>query len=143
MRFNPPIMRIGEGSRCDAAHTSTTFWAHTERSGCNGLIEDFEAELFDDGIGQHFFGDFLDFLFGVVAIRAVELQDKEFALAHVFYFRVSERRKRALNRLTLRVENRRLEHHPNVSRHRCTSLLRARSPPRRAGATCGELYQRR
>ncbi len=47
------------------------------------LVEDFEAEFFDDGIGEDVFGDALDLRFGFVAGHAVEIQDEEFSLADV------------------------------------------------------------
>src|SRR5579863_4512274 len=81
------------------------------------LIEDFEAELFDNGIGEDFLGDPFDLFLSFFAARAVELQDKELSLAYVLYVRVAQRSQRPLDRLSLRIENRRFQHDPDVSCH--------------------------
>src|SRR5690242_3230069 len=82
-------------------------------------VEDFEAELLDDRIRQNVLRDLLHFLFRRFATRAVELQYEELPLAHILYIGVPQGSKGALNRLPLRIENRRFEHHPNVSFHGC------------------------
>jgi hypothetical protein len=49
------------------------------------LFDDLEAVFFYYWVGQDFFGDALQVLFGFLAIPAVEIQDEELALADVFY----------------------------------------------------------
>jgi hypothetical protein len=75
------------------------------------------VEFFDDGIGEDFAGDLLDFLFGGVFGEAVEIEDEKFALADGFDFGVAEGREGVLNGLALRVEDGRLWHYPNMSFH--------------------------
>src|SRR5579862_1822320 len=81
------------------------------------LVEKFEAEFFDDGIGEDVFGDAFDLRLGLFAAEAVEGENEEFALADVFDFVVAERRESALNRLALRIEDRGFQHDPDVCFH--------------------------
>ena len=48
-----------------------------------GLFHDLEAEFFDDGIGEDFLGDPLDFASGLLAACPVQIEHEEFALADV------------------------------------------------------------
>src|SRR5438477_5385668 len=48
-------------------------------------VDDFEAVFFDDGIGEHFFGNALQLFLSFVAVPAIEIQDEEFALADIFH----------------------------------------------------------
>ena len=59
------------------------------RSSRCSLVEDFEAEFLDDGVGEHVLGDALDLSFGFLAAEAVELQHEEFALADVLHLGIA------------------------------------------------------
>lgn len=83
----------------------------------SALIEDFEAELLDDGISEDVFGDALDLLSGLFTAEAVEFEHKEFALANIVDFGIAERGKRAMDRLSLGIEDCGLQHDPDVSFH--------------------------
>ena len=81
-------------------------------------IEDFEAKLLDDRIGENVFRDALDLLRGFFAAEAVEFKDEEFSLAHAVNAGIAEGRKRALDGLSLGIEDRGLRHDPDVCFHR-------------------------
>jgi len=81
------------------------------------LLVKFEAEFFDDGIGEDFAGDLFDFFAGGVFGEAVEVEDEEFALADGLDFGVSERRKGVVDGLALRIEDSGFGHDPDVSFH--------------------------
>jgi len=81
------------------------------------LLHDFEARFFDDRIGENFFRDALDLLRGFVARQTFDIQDEEFALAHIFDGGVAQTGERVLNGLSLRIEYRAFWHHPNVCFH--------------------------
>lgn len=83
-----------------------------------GLVDDFEAIFFNYRVGQHFFGDALDLLLGLVAIQAIEIQDEEFALADVFYLAVTEAGQGVMDGLALGIEHGTFWHNPDVSFHR-------------------------
>lgn len=55
------------------------------------LLEEFEAEFFDDGIGEDVAGDLFDFLFGGVFGEAVEVEDEKFALTDALNFGMAQR----------------------------------------------------
>ena len=82
------------------------------------LLEDFESEFFDYGIGEDFFGDAFGLGLGVFAGEAVEIEDEEFALADVFDGVVTEAGEGVLDGLALGIENGVLRHDPNVCFHR-------------------------
>jgi len=65
------------------------------------LIDDFEAELLDDGIGEDILGDPFDLVSGVFARETVEFEDEEFSLAHFLDLGEAERREGALDGLSL------------------------------------------
>jgi hypothetical protein len=46
-------------------------------------VKDFEAEFFDDGIGQDVFGDALDLAPSFVATHPIHFEDEEFSLTHI------------------------------------------------------------
>jgi hypothetical protein len=81
------------------------------------LVEDFEAEFFDDGIGEDIFRDTLDLGFGFIAGHAVEIQDEEFSLADILDRGVALRGECALDGLALGIEDRGFEHDPDVCFH--------------------------
>jgi hypothetical protein len=81
------------------------------------LLYDFEAKFFDDGIGEDFFRDALGLRLSVFAGKAIEIENKEFALADVFDGAEAETGEGVLNRLTLRIENGALWHDPHVCFH--------------------------
>jgi hypothetical protein len=92
----------------------------TARSICGWrrLVENFEAEFFDDRVGEHLAGDLLDALRGFFAGDPFQLQDEEFALADGGDLRVSERGQGMLDGLALRIKDGLLGHDPDVSFHR-------------------------
>src|SRR5215471_7430371 len=65
------------------------------------LVEDLEAVFLDYRIGEDFLGDFLDLFLGVVASPAIEIENKELALADVSDGHVAEAGKGVLNGLAL------------------------------------------
>jgi hypothetical protein len=81
------------------------------------LVEDIEAEFFDDGIGEDVFGDALDLDFGFVAGEAVEIQDEKFALADILNLRVALRGEGALDGLALGIEDGGFQHDPDMCFH--------------------------
>lgn len=81
------------------------------------LFDDFEAELLDHRIGEHFLGNTFHLVSSVLACEAIQLEHEKFALPHVVHFRKTEGRKSALDRLSLRIKDGWLGHHPNVSFH--------------------------
>jgi hypothetical protein len=80
-------------------------------------VQDFEAKFLNNGIGQHLFGNALDFPLGLIAGQTFERQNEKFALADFLNAGVPQRRERSLNGLALRVENRGLQHYPDVCFH--------------------------
>lgn len=86
-------------------------------TGRKRLIQNLEAELFDNGIGQDFSGDLFHLFLCFFTVRAFEFQNEEFPLPHIFDVRVAQRCQRALDGLSLRIEHRRFQHDPNVSCH--------------------------
>ena len=93
-----------------------------------GLVNDLEAVFFDDGIGQDFFGDTFELSLCFVSGPAVEIQDKEFSLAHIFDGRKAKPGKSVLNGLALRIENGALRHHPNMCFHASQYSICRRQP---------------
>lgn len=83
---------------------------------CN-LVDQFEPEFLDHGIGQDVLGDALDLGFGFVFGKSVELEDEEFPLADVLHLGVAEGGESALDGLALGIEDGGLQHDPNVSFH--------------------------
>jgi len=91
-------------------------------------VDDFEAVFFDDGIGEHFFGNALQLFLSFVAVPAIEIQDEEFALADIFHGGVTKAGKSVLDGLSLRIEDSALRHDPNVCFH---ARIIAKPRPRR------------
>src|SRR5580692_264885 len=92
------------------------------------LLYDFEARFFDHRVGEHFFGNVLDLLQGLIARQTFDVEDEEFSLADIFDGRVAKSGEGVLNGLSLRIEYGALWHHPNVCFHGLSiTLLRARS----------------
>ncbi len=87
------------------------------RPALQALLDYFETKFFDDGVGEDFLGDALGLRLSVLAREAVEIKDKEFALADVLNGTEAESGKGVLNGLTLRIENGALRHDPNVCFH--------------------------
>src|SRR2546423_13914003 len=81
------------------------------------LVHNFKAVFFDDGIGQDFLGDALEFFLRLVAIPAIQIKDKKLALADVLYFGIAKSGESVLDGLALRIEDGALRHHPNVGFH--------------------------
>ena len=81
------------------------------------LFDDFEAEFFDDRVGEDFFGHAFGLRLRVFAGEAVEVDDEEFALADVLDGVVAEPGEGVLNGLALGIENGALRHDPNVCFH--------------------------
>src|SRR5271166_1736539 len=80
-------------------------------------FHDLESEFFNDRIGQHFLGNALDLLLRFVAIPAVEIQYKKFALPHLGNLCEAQARESVVNRLTLWIENSTLRHYPHMCFH--------------------------
>jgi hypothetical protein len=80
-------------------------------------VNDFEAKLLHDGIGEDFFGDALDLVRGFFTSETVEIEDEEFALTDILNFGKAERGKGALDGLSLGIEDGGLGHDPNVGFH--------------------------
>jgi hypothetical protein len=57
---------------------------HKASDGCEKLFHYFEAEFFNDGIGEDFFGNALGLGLSIFAGKAIEIKDEKFALADVF-----------------------------------------------------------
>ena len=75
-------------------------------------------KFFNHRIGEHVFGDSLHLgLCGVFVQAAIQVQFKEFALAHRPYAFITHFFKRAVNGLALRIEDGGLEHNCDVSLH--------------------------
>jgi hypothetical protein len=66
-------------------------------------VNDFEAALFDYGVGQDFLRDVLDLFLRFVAAQAIEVQNEEFTLTDIAHSRVAESGECVLNSLPLRV----------------------------------------
>jgi hypothetical protein len=81
-------------------------------------IHDFEAELFDDWIGEDIAGDFFDLLPRFFRAESIEGEDEELSLPDVLNFIVAEGRQGMLDGLTLRIEHGLLQHYPNMRFHR-------------------------
>ena len=56
------------------------------------LLDDLEAEFFDDRIGENVFGDAFDLRCGVLAAQSIECQDEKLALADVLNSGIAQRR---------------------------------------------------
>ena len=72
-----------------AGHRNASAEAQRRRK----LVQDFEAKLFDDRIGEHILGNAFDLGLGFLAAEPIELEDEEFPLAHVLDFWRSRARK--------------------------------------------------
>src|SRR5215470_2267695 len=81
------------------------------------LIDYFEAELFDHRVRKDFLGDALGLRLSVLSCKAVEIDNKELALADVFDGAVAKSGEGMLDGLALRIENSALRHNPNVCFH--------------------------
>jgi hypothetical protein len=81
------------------------------------LIDDLEAIFLDYGIGEHFLGDALQLLLGLIAIPAIEMEHKEFSLADVFDGGVAETGQGVLDGLALGIEDGAFRHDPDMSFH--------------------------
>src|ERR1039458_6917824 len=90
-----------------------------------GSVEDFEAEFFDDRIREDVFGNAFHLALRFRAAEAVQLQDEKLSLAHTLHLRMTERRERALNRLSLRIKDGWLRHDPDVCFHVPSRVSRA------------------
>lgn len=55
-------------------------------------IHDFKPVFFDDRIGEHFLRDPLQLFLSFLAVQAIEIQNEEFSLSHVFYGRIPQAR---------------------------------------------------
>src|ERR1700757_846394 len=107
------------------------------------LVHNFETILFDNWVGENFFGDAFQLLLGFIPVPAVKVQHEEFALANVGHLRISQAGQGVLNGLSLRIEHGAFWHYPNMSFHGVSITLpetcslwtsaQARSPPRRSG----------
>ena len=94
------------------------FWEWLLRSERrSGLFDDFEAEFFDDRVGQDFFRQAFYLLFRSFAGGALEVQDEELALTDILNGAEAEGRQGVLNGLSLWIENRTLRHYPDMSFH--------------------------
>jgi hypothetical protein len=82
-----------------------------------GVFDDFEAELFDDRIGEHLLGDLLDFRLSGGAIHTLEIEDEKFALADVAHGGVAQGRQCVLDGGALRIEHGTFQHDPDVCFH--------------------------
>ena len=60
----------------------------------------------------------LDLRSCLVATHAIEIQNEKLTLPHVLNIGETLRSQRPLNGLSLRIENRRFQHHPHMSFHR-------------------------
>lgn len=108
------------------------------------LLEEFEAEFFDDGVGEDVAGDLFDFFAGGVFGEAVEVEDEEFALADGLDFGVSEGREGVLDGLALRVEDGGFGHDPDVSFHGGEQYSKVLEAEKRGGKEArGEEAKRR
>src|SRR5450432_1991506 len=81
------------------------------------LFDNFEAEFLNDGVGEDVLGDTLHLGLGFVASHSVECEHEEFSLTNVLNLSVTERAQRALNCLSLGIEDGGLQHDPNVCFH--------------------------
>lgn len=70
-----------------------------------GVFDDFEAELLDDRIGEDLARDLLDFGLGGGAVKTLQFQHKEFALADVAHGGMAKGSERVLDGGALRVEH--------------------------------------
>jgi hypothetical protein len=86
--------------------------------GTKRLFEEFEAEFFDDGIGEDILSDAFNLGLGFFAVHAIECEDEEFSLADVLNLGVTKRGKCALNGLSLWVKDGGFQHDPDVCLHR-------------------------
>jgi hypothetical protein len=82
-----------------------------------GLLHNFVAEFFDYGVGEDFFGDLFDLLFGSFPGHAVQIEDEEFPLADLGNLAKPKRSQGMLDSLTLRIENCAFGHYPYVCFH--------------------------
>ena len=87
------------------------------RGGGLGVLDDFEAELFDDRIGEDLARDLLDFGLGGGAVEALKFKDEEFSLAYVTHGGMAEGRQGVLDGGALRVEHGALQHDPDMCFH--------------------------
>jgi hypothetical protein len=82
------------------------------------LFQNFESELFNDGIREHIFRDSLDLVFCFVAAHAIEIQNEKFALPNVLDIGESLRSEGALDGLSLWIKNGGFQHYPHMCFHR-------------------------
>src|SRR6266849_5860151 len=80
-------------------------------------LNDFEAILFDDWVCKHFFGNAIKLFLRFIAAPTVEIEDKEFSLADIFYGRIAQPRKGVLDCLPLGIKYRTFWHYPDVCFH--------------------------
>jgi hypothetical protein len=88
------------------AHSTVIALARSETSPVTRSIYDFEAELFDDWVGEHISGDFFDLLLRFFAADSIEREHEKLPLTYVTNLVVAERCKGMLDRLALRIEHR-------------------------------------
>src|SRR5437762_14000834 len=65
----------------------------------------------------------LQLLLSSVALPAIEIQDEEFSLAHIFHRRVPEPRQGMMDRLSLSIKDRAFWHYPHVCFHAVSITL--------------------
>src|SRR6266700_3726647 len=80
-------------------------------------LNDFEAIFFDDWVCKHFLGNAIELLLRFIAAPTIEIEDKEFSLADIFYGRITQPRKGVLDCLPLRIKYRTFWHYPYVCFH--------------------------
>src|SRR6266567_2640566 len=80
-------------------------------------LNDFEAILFDDWVCKHFLGNAIELFLRFIAAPAIEIEDKEFPLADIFYGCITQPRKGVLDCLPLGIKYRTFWHYPDVSFH--------------------------
>ena len=87
------------------------------RGGRRGVLDEFEAELFDHRVGKYFAGNRFDLLLGGGAVEAFELQDEELSFADVGDRGMAQRGQSVLNGFSLGIEDSALQHDPDVRSH--------------------------
>src|ERR1039458_6371506 len=90
-------------------------------------IQNFDAVVFDDGIGEDFLGDGLDILTGLFGRDGGGDGDLEvLALTHILNAWITEALERGADRLTLRVQDGGLQRNKNAGSHGESRLSHAR-----------------
>jgi len=102
--------------------------------GISRYARDFRKELFlnpirkflNHRIGEHFFGNPLDFSLGGVFVQAaIQVQFKKLALAHCVHAFIAHLLERAVNGLALRIKDGGLEHDCDVCLHGDHNIIAA------------------